>query len=92
VKTFTEMKGVLKATGNGKMTIALDNPLDVVVIRTKHSDICANLSFFSLKPKKGIHTDFIKANNINAYNALTGIISGYKLLDPKGHLMPATAS
>ena len=92
MKTYTDIKDILKETDNGKMTIALENPLDVNFVRARHSDICAKLSFFSLKPKKGIHTDFIKADDIHAFNALTGIIAKYRLLDPRGHLLPPTAA
>ena len=96
MKTYTDIKDLLRDTNQGERTVILPHEKFLEEIRTHHSKVFDGLRALSLKaPKQGVHATMVQAKNEAAYKLLTAILkeSGaeYSLLGPKGKPMPPAA-
>jgi hypothetical protein len=97
MKTYTDMKDLLRDTDYGLRTIILPHEMYLEEIRTHHSEIFGGLRVFSFRtPKGGVHSIILQAKDDEAYGILTAALKttkiGYSLLGPKGKPMSAPAS
>jgi hypothetical protein len=95
MKTYTDIKDLLKDTDQGQRTVILPHEMCLEEIRKHHSEVYDGLRGLSLKVH-GVHATMVQAKNKTAYKLLTTILkengTEYSLLGRKGKPMPPASS
>ena len=97
MKTYTDMKELLRDTNLGQRTVILPHEMYLEKIRTHYPEVYQGLRGLSLKvPRHGVHATMVQAKDDSSYELLKSVLeetkTEYSLLGPKGKAVPASAS
>jgi hypothetical protein len=98
MKTYTNIKDLLRDTNYGQRTVILPHEMYLEEIRMHYPEVFQGLRGLSLKASRhGVHSIMVQAKDENAYEVLTTILDAaktkYSLLGPKGKpVSPASSA